>query len=585
MRPGTCSGISLLGMVIRFYGSVDYKMKMIHSIALLCLFLLFANLLLAESWTVLVYMAADNNLAEMGKLDINSMESVDQPVNLNLIVQADFPEGAKRYKVQKDNSGLITSPVIGNLGSIDSGNPQTLKQFMAWGFAAYPSERKMLVIWSHGDSWYKGKDKWICPDEGSENLMSVANGDLAIAFSGTPHLDVLLFDACSMQSIEVITEVADYTDYVIGSEELVPQYGYPYERIIPLFAEPLNNLLEQVPQLYVLSYQPGEGINPGPGQWTATCSVIATANLNTFLDSFQAAIHQMLLEGTHYHSLRSDCYEFNTGLADVDLRQFATLLHEYRPTWPVFSQLLDSWNSMLVSSDYSTIEGNIANIGTAALWYPDNRFNFENSWPQYIKLKFAQNWWPGYLNYVLGDTEPPATPVLLSQKVEKRILKLELGLPVRPDFMDVKVILNNDGIPRIYSCVRYASSLSIAIPIEKSGSYVITLEDFSGNASTPLTGAFHLPAYCQVAPNPVAGKGLATLNWWNSEDSKGEVKLDVYNLRGQLVFSKKLDSPKGSEGSYLLSSDPSFLKLAAGRYYVNLRLGVNDIRSAFTILY
>ncbi|MBP7310229.1 MAG: hypothetical protein KA984_02955, partial [Candidatus Cloacimonetes bacterium] len=58
----------------------------------------------AESWTVLVYMAADNNLAQMGALDINSMESVIQPSGLNIIVQADFPEGAKRYKIQPDNS-------------------------------------------------------------------------------------------------------------------------------------------------------------------------------------------------------------------------------------------------------------------------------------------------------------------------------------------------------------------------------------------------------------------------------------------------------------------------------------------------
>lgn len=560
------------------------KKPLLKTILLIAL-LLTSALLSAESWTVLVYMAADNNLAEMGRLDINSMESVALPGNLNLIVQADFPEGAKRYKIEPDNSGLISSPVLANLGSIDSGNPQTLKQFMAWGFAAYPSQRKMLVIWSHGDSWYKGNDKWICPDDGSENLMSIANGDLEIAFSGTPHLDILLFDACSMQSIEVITEVADYTDYVIGSEELVPQYGFPYERIIPLFAQPLNVILEQIPQLYVLSYQPGEGINPGPGQWTTTCSTISTTDIDYFLEAFESAVHQMLVEGTLYHALRAKCYEFNTGLADIDLRQFATILHEYRPDWAAYSGLLQSWNLRVVSSDYSTVEGNIQNIGTAAFWYPDNRFNFENAWPQYIKLKFAQGWWPGYVNYVLGDTDPPATPVLLSKKVENRILKLDLGLQVRPDFVYVRVILNDDGIPRLYSPARYASSISIAIPIERSGSYVITLVDYSGNVSGALTGTYELPSYCRVYPNPVAGKSLATLSWWNSDDNMSEVKLDIYNQRGQLVISKKLESHKGSEGTYLLSSDPGFLKLAAGRYYVNLKLGGQNIRSAFTILY
>jgi len=90
---------------------------------LIILLLSIGLVLNAESWTVLVYMAADNNLAEMGRLDINSMESVPQPEGLNLIVQADFPEGAKRFRIQQDNSEDISSPVLANLGIIDSANP------------------------------------------------------------------------------------------------------------------------------------------------------------------------------------------------------------------------------------------------------------------------------------------------------------------------------------------------------------------------------------------------------------------------------------------------------------------------------
>ena len=202
---------------------------------LIILLLSIGLVLNAESWTVLVYMAADNNLAEMGRLDINSMESVPQPEGLNLIVQADFPEGAKRFRIQQDNSEDISSPVLANLGIIDSANPEVLNSFINWGFNNFPSQRKMLIIWSHGDSWYKGNDpKWICPDESSQNLISVAEGELTLALTDIPKLDVLLFDACSMQSIEVINEIGFCANYIIGSEDLVPQYGFPYEKIIPL---------------------------------------------------------------------------------------------------------------------------------------------------------------------------------------------------------------------------------------------------------------------------------------------------------------------------------------------------------------
>ncbi|HNQ43698.1 MAG TPA: hypothetical protein PKI59_04680, partial [Candidatus Cloacimonadota bacterium] len=63
----------------------------------------------ASSWTVLVYMAADNDLDSYALENINQMESVAQPNGLNLIVQVDLPvQGAKRYKIQPDNSATIT---------------------------------------------------------------------------------------------------------------------------------------------------------------------------------------------------------------------------------------------------------------------------------------------------------------------------------------------------------------------------------------------------------------------------------------------------------------------------------------------
>lgn len=557
------------------------KLKIILAFVLLSAL----GMLSAESWTVLVYMAADNNLAQMGALDINSMESATQPSGLNIIVQADFPEGAKRYKIQPDNSDNISSPVLSNLGAIDSGDPDNLNTFIKWGFSHYPSQRKMLVIWSHGDSWYKdGDNKWICPDYSSENLMSIAGGDLNRAFEGIPKLDILLFDACSMQSIEVITQVAEHASYIIGSEELVPQYGFPYERIIPIMNGDLDSILNQIPQLYVQSYLPGEGINPGPGTWTITCSTIATEALDSFRNAFQEAVQQMLLEGTLYHVLREDLYEFGTGLADIDIKQFATLLHEYRPSWPVFINLLSTWNCIVVASDFTTYDTGIENIGTAALWYPDNRFNFENGWPQYIKLDFAQNWWIGYVNYVLGDTEPPPAPVLLSQKVQGKNLILKIGLQPIPDFFYIEVMLNNDGIPRLYSSARYASSQEISIPIISSGTYTLKLVDFSGNVSAAISGSYELPSYIQVNPNPIRGKNIAALRWWLESTEAEKAKLEIYNIRGQKVMDAELGDISG-EGMALLSAKPGFTKLAAGIYFLRLSVGRTKLTTKMTILY
>ena len=50
-------------------------------------------------------------------------------------------------------------------------------------------------------------------------------------------VDILSYDACLMQMAEVLYEVKDYADYVVGSEETVPGQGFPYDAILPSFAE------------------------------------------------------------------------------------------------------------------------------------------------------------------------------------------------------------------------------------------------------------------------------------------------------------------------------------------------------------
>ncbi|HPH61918.1 MAG TPA: clostripain-related cysteine peptidase, partial [Candidatus Syntrophosphaera sp.] len=122
----------------------------------------------AADWTVLVYMAADNNLWQNAAADVNSMEAAALPANLDLIVQTDMPAGSdhpggQRRKIRADALPYITSPLLEDLGPIDSGDPQTLQSFINWGFQQYPSQRKMLVIWGHGDNWFKADEgKWIC---------------------------------------------------------------------------------------------------------------------------------------------------------------------------------------------------------------------------------------------------------------------------------------------------------------------------------------------------------------------------------------------------------------------------------------
>ncbi|HPX58044.1 MAG TPA: clostripain-related cysteine peptidase [Candidatus Cloacimonas acidaminovorans] len=554
----------------------------------LIIFLLTIGIFLsAESWTVLLYMAADNNLAEMGRLDINSLESVAQPANLNLIVQADFPEGAKRYKIQQDNSEQITSPVLANLGTINSGDPNTLNSFIKWGFNRYPAQRKMLIIWSHGDSWYKDNSgKWICPDDNAQDLISVSGGELVLALSGIPHLDILLFDACSMQCIEVINEIHSFADYIIGSEDLVPQYGFPYEDIIPLFDGDFDELLAQIPELYVSSYLPGQGINPGGALWSVTCSVVKTELVPQFVQQIKNfAISQRFL-APKYFTVRNSCYSMNTGLADIDIRDF---LEKAQTIWTSGTQnLLSLWTSIVISSCFTNPE-EVGNIGTAAIWFPDSRFNFENGWRQYHKLNFSRSRWFSFVNSAIGnDTFPPETPILISQNLIYNTLQISLQANPDPDSLYYE-ITNAGGEHFQYFYTSPDNAVfTIMLQISQAGTYQIRAIDQSGNKSQPLIGNYtysNPQASIIINPNPVSGTSLAVLRWWASEELAGKIQLEIYNLKGQKVINRYLGEVIAGEGNFLLSAEPKFRALPSGVYILRLHLGNRKFTKKLTILY
>ena len=554
----------------------------------LIIFLLTIGIFLsAESWTVLLYMAADNNLAEMGRLDINSLESVAQPANLNLIVQADFPEGAKRYKIQQDNSEQITSPVLANLGTINSGDPNTLNSFIKWGFNRYPAQRKMLIIWSHGDSWYKDNSgKWICPDDNAQDLISVSGGELVLALSGIPYLDILLFDACSMQCIEVINEIHSFADYIIGSEDLVPQYGFPYEDIIPLFDGDFDELLAQIPELYVSSYLPGQGINPGGALWSVTCSVVKTELVPQFVQQIKNfAISQRFL-APKYFTVRNSCYSMNTGLADVDIRDF---LEKAQTIWTSGTQnLLSLWNSIVISSCFTNPE-ETGNIGTAAIWFPDSRFNFENGWRQYHKLNFSRSRWLSFVNSAIGnDTFPPETPILISQNLIYNTLQISLQANPDPDSLYYEITIDEGQHFQYFYTNPDNAVFTIMLQISQNGTYQIRAIDQSGNKSQPLIGNYtysNPQASIIINPNPVSGTSLAVLRWWASEELAGKIQLEIYNLKGQKVINRYLGEVIAGEGNFLLSAEPKFRALPSGVYILRLHLGNRKFTKKLTILY
>lgn len=207
--------------------------------------------------TIMVFINGKNDLEEAGLLNVNDMERIGSNDKVNIIVEfgrmngqpGDTQDdgnwvGVKRYYIKKDNNPKkITSPVVYSKTGpkrYDMGDFKKVIEFVKWTKNKFPAKRYMLILWDHGTGWLdppkreEARKKGISFDDETGNYITTEEIGNIVKAVGS--VDILAFDACLMQMAEVLAEVKDYTTVVIGSEEVVPGYGYPYA----LFLEPIT---------------------------------------------------------------------------------------------------------------------------------------------------------------------------------------------------------------------------------------------------------------------------------------------------------------------------------------------------------
>jgi hypothetical protein len=88
----------------------------------------------------------------------------------------------------------------------------------------------MLLVFGKGDGW-----NGLGQDDLSQKSMSIGNlaGALSKIAKGTgKKIDLFVSDADFMQSVEIIYELKNYVDVIVGSEEKGPRMGYIYDFVL-----------------------------------------------------------------------------------------------------------------------------------------------------------------------------------------------------------------------------------------------------------------------------------------------------------------------------------------------------------------
>lgn len=197
--------------------------------------------------TVLVYMAAENNLTINVQSDINEMIKGAKKISKwdNLIVFVDRASTTEKpFLIRLRDNDKQPADTIRKYGQdfLDS-DPEKMKEVMSWVMQNYPADDYGLVIWGHSNGWVIMNDsvpakRAIAVDNG-ENSSSTKQywmniPTLRTTLAALPHpLKFIFADCCNMQNAEVAYELKDVTEYVIASPAGIPGDGAPYETIVP----------------------------------------------------------------------------------------------------------------------------------------------------------------------------------------------------------------------------------------------------------------------------------------------------------------------------------------------------------------
>jgi hypothetical protein len=192
------------------------------------------------TWTIAVWMAADNDLELAVPGDFEELERAARVSGYRIVVQVDRAEGhfagqrdftgTRRYVIAPDGDPGVRSRMVDDLGEVDMADPSALADFLAWADDVAPSDELGLVYWSHGGG------AWIVQDDGSGgSTMSLAD-EVPLALGPTVarrgKLGFVAFDGCNMGGWETGVAMAPFAKAMVASEAWVNLGGYAYDEAL-----------------------------------------------------------------------------------------------------------------------------------------------------------------------------------------------------------------------------------------------------------------------------------------------------------------------------------------------------------------
>jgi hypothetical protein len=194
--------------------------------------------LASKAWTVMVYIDGDNSLETYVTKDIDTeLSALGSNANVNVVCLADrgtksdpADGGWTSTKLFYCQQGMTALPAnaVADWGERNMGDPQTLRDFVNWTKTNCPASKYMLAFWDHGYMWFP--HYWNTLDDTSAD--SLDDDEQVAAMATVGGVNVVAWDQCQRQMIEVAANWQPYAQAMAGSEQYTNWEGIQYDQVI-----------------------------------------------------------------------------------------------------------------------------------------------------------------------------------------------------------------------------------------------------------------------------------------------------------------------------------------------------------------
>jgi len=229
------------------------------------------------NWLVMVYISADGVLANFA---VESLKQLKRAAGKDVVVVAQFEtDGIIPAKLYVFDGTDATKPLtdgepvpVKRPASVERPSAGDLKDFINRAVGKAPqAEHHALFLWGHGPellsnegprSEAEAADERKNPDKSIETNY-LRPSDLKEALSRTQlanqneKIDILGLDACSMSMAELATELGEHVQFMVASQDDVPDQSFPYGDILPRLKDlaSAKDASTVIPEVYREAYR------------------------------------------------------------------------------------------------------------------------------------------------------------------------------------------------------------------------------------------------------------------------------------------------------------------------------------------